>query len=216
MENAKQAYARHGSGSTATFLTRNVIRHTIPDVVSVYVDIACLAWARRSAQRNADDFFGAVVHERFLQGSKKPRGPARCQKFTEQKASFPSADLSLVCAAMDLQPPSVLAQLPRPLQSLTGRTQIGDVFSLAESKKRKRYEVAVAIDGEAVNIYNVGILSAMYWGSFLAERLVLGPISKTRHLLCCSTAIIIFLSPMLGASQGPIDFSCQATDILRS
>lgn len=56
---------------------------------------------------------------------------------------------------MDLQPPSVLAQLPRPLQSLTGKTQIGDVFSLAESKKRKRYEVAVAIDGEAVNIYNV-------------------------------------------------------------
>ncbi|QKX58308.1 uncharacterized protein TRUGW13939_05430 [Talaromyces rugulosus] len=56
---------------------------------------------------------------------------------------------------MDLPPPSVLAQLPRPLQASAGRTQIGEVFSLAESKKRKRYEVAVAVDGEGLNIYNV-------------------------------------------------------------
>ncbi|KAI9930491.1 hypothetical protein ASPWEDRAFT_153703 [Aspergillus wentii DTO 134E9] len=56
---------------------------------------------------------------------------------------------------MDLQPPSVLAQLPRPLHASTGKTHIGEVYSLADSKKRKRYEVAVAVDGEAVNIYNV-------------------------------------------------------------
>ncbi|CRG84143.1 WD repeat and HMG-box DNA-binding protein 1 [Talaromyces islandicus] len=56
---------------------------------------------------------------------------------------------------MDLPPPSVLAQLPRPLQASAGRTQVGEVFSLAESKKRKRYEVAVAVDGEGLNIYNV-------------------------------------------------------------
>jgi hypothetical protein len=56
---------------------------------------------------------------------------------------------------MDLPSPSVLAQLPRPLQAATGRTQIGEVFSLAECKKRKRYEVAVAVDGEGVNVYNV-------------------------------------------------------------
>ncbi|KAK9853309.1 hypothetical protein MYU51_007199 [Penicillium brevicompactum] len=51
---------------------------------------------------------------------------------------------------MDLQSPSVLAQLPRPLHAATGQTRIGDVFSLADAKKRKRYEVAVAVDGEAV------------------------------------------------------------------
>ncbi|PLB51265.1 hypothetical protein P170DRAFT_455498 [Aspergillus steynii IBT 23096] len=56
---------------------------------------------------------------------------------------------------MDLQPPSVLAQLPRPLQASTGKIRIGEVHGLADSKKRKRYEVAVAVDGEAVNIYNV-------------------------------------------------------------
>ncbi|KAJ5811422.1 hypothetical protein N7474_007723 [Penicillium riverlandense] len=56
---------------------------------------------------------------------------------------------------MDLQAPSVLAQLPRPLHAATGKTRFGDVYSLADAKKRKRYEVAVAVDGEAVNIYNV-------------------------------------------------------------
>ncbi|KAF4151853.1 hypothetical protein CNMCM6069_002999 [Aspergillus lentulus] len=56
---------------------------------------------------------------------------------------------------MDLQPPSVLAQLPRPLHASTGKTQVGEVYSLADSKKRKRYEVVVAVDGEAVNIYNI-------------------------------------------------------------
>ncbi|KAJ9219465.1 hypothetical protein DTO169C6_8195 [Paecilomyces variotii] len=56
---------------------------------------------------------------------------------------------------MELQAPSVLAQLPRPLQGSTGKTQIGEVYSLSDARKRKRYEVAVAVDGEALNIYNV-------------------------------------------------------------
>jgi hypothetical protein len=67
--------------------------------------------------------------------------------------------ISVVHFVMDLQSPSVLAQLPRPLHASTGKTWIGDVFSLADAKKRKRYEVAVAVDGEAVNIYNVCISS---------------------------------------------------------
>ncbi|KAF9892404.1 hypothetical protein FE257_001512 [Aspergillus nanangensis] len=56
---------------------------------------------------------------------------------------------------MDLQTPSVLAQLPRPLHASTGKTRIGEVYRLADSKKRKRYELAVAVDGEGVNIYNI-------------------------------------------------------------
>ncbi|GKZ19484.1 hypothetical protein AbraIFM66951_011095 [Aspergillus brasiliensis] len=56
---------------------------------------------------------------------------------------------------MDLQSPSVLAHLPRPLHASTGKTHLGEVHSLADSKKRKRHEVVVAVDGEAVNIYNI-------------------------------------------------------------
>ena len=56
---------------------------------------------------------------------------------------------------MDLQLPSVLAQLPRPFEATAGTTRIGEVVSLVGSKKRKRHEVVAAIDGEGVNIYNV-------------------------------------------------------------
>lgn len=73
---------------------------------------------------------------------------------------------NLIFAAMDLQPPSVLAQLPRPLHASKGKTHIGEVYSLSDSKKRKRYEVAVAVDGEAVNIYNVGL------GRLVASRVI--------------------------------------------
>lgn len=61
----------------------------------------------------------------------------------------------VILPVMDLQYPSVLASLPRPLHASTGKTRIGEVYSLADAKKRKRYEVTVAVDGETVNIYNV-------------------------------------------------------------
>ncbi|EEP80077.1 predicted protein [Uncinocarpus reesii 1704] len=56
---------------------------------------------------------------------------------------------------MALQAPSLLAQLPRPLGGSTGKCRFSEVYSLAGGKKRKRYEVAAAIDGESVNIYSV-------------------------------------------------------------
>ncbi|PGH23792.1 hypothetical protein AJ80_02222 [Polytolypa hystricis UAMH7299] len=56
---------------------------------------------------------------------------------------------------MTLRPPSTLAQLPRPLGASSTKYQFSEVQGLAGSKKRKRYEVAAAVDGEGVNIYNV-------------------------------------------------------------
>lgn len=55
---------------------------------------------------------------------------------------------------MSLQAPSLIASLPRPFSE--GKCQFAEVYGLEGSKKRKRYEVAAAIDGEGVNIYNVG------------------------------------------------------------
>ncbi|KAI1373063.1 hypothetical protein F4677DRAFT_430949 [Hypoxylon crocopeplum] len=55
-----------------------------------------------------------------------------------------------------IQKPYVLATLPRPLDPATGRYVVGEVYgSTPGSRKRKRHELAVGIDGEAVNIYNV-------------------------------------------------------------
>ncbi|KAI0156736.1 hypothetical protein GGR52DRAFT_583032 [Hypoxylon sp. FL1284] len=55
-----------------------------------------------------------------------------------------------------IQKPYVLATLPRPLDPSTGRYVVSEVYGYAPgSRKRKRHELAVGIDGEAVNIYNV-------------------------------------------------------------
>ena len=56
---------------------------------------------------------------------------------------------------MDLQAPSILAQLPRPLGVSHGKSRFGEVVSIVGSKKRKRCEVVAAVDGTVVNIYNV-------------------------------------------------------------
>ncbi|KAI1927984.1 hypothetical protein LOZ65_002197 [Ophidiomyces ophidiicola] len=56
---------------------------------------------------------------------------------------------------MALQAPSLLAHLPRPLGVGTPKCQFSEIYSLTGGKKRKRYEVAAAVDGESINIYSV-------------------------------------------------------------
>lgn len=57
---------------------------------------------------------------------------------------------------MELQKPSVLAQLPNPLEATSsGKYHFGDSFGLVATKKRKRHEIVVAVDGEGVNLYSV-------------------------------------------------------------
>ncbi|KAI1759393.1 hypothetical protein GGR53DRAFT_149448 [Hypoxylon sp. FL1150] len=59
-----------------------------------------------------------------------------------------------------IQKPYVLATLPRPLDPHTGRYVVSEVYGYAPgSRKRKRHELAVGIDGEAINIYNVSSAS---------------------------------------------------------
>ncbi|KAF2736578.1 hypothetical protein EJ04DRAFT_462983 [Polyplosphaeria fusca] len=51
--------------------------------------------------------------------------------------------------------PFTLALLPRPLDSTSGRTQAASVCSISGSRKRKRTEVSVGIDGEGIFIYSL-------------------------------------------------------------
>ena len=55
---------------------------------------------------------------------------------------------------MDLQLSSTLAELPR-VASEDGKVRFCSVYGLNASRKSKRYEVALAIDGQAINIYDV-------------------------------------------------------------
>lgn len=56
-----------------------------------------------------------------------------------------------------VQPPHILASLPRPINISNGRYVVGEVYGGAQpgSKKRKRAELAIGIDGEGINMYDV-------------------------------------------------------------
>lgn len=55
-----------------------------------------------------------------------------------------------------VQAPYVLATLPLPIDHSKGRYVVGEVHGgQPGSKKRKRAELAVGIDGEGVNLYDV-------------------------------------------------------------
>jgi hypothetical protein len=51
-----------------------------------------------------------------------------------------------------------LATLPTPLNSSNGRVTGSVVSSLTKGKKRKRTEIATAVDGEGISIYSVSAL----------------------------------------------------------
>lgn len=55
----------------------------------------------------------------------------------------------------EIELPHTLATLPRPIDSVNGTICSSCVHSLSGSRKRKRTEVVVGIDGEGANIYNV-------------------------------------------------------------
>ena len=57
---------------------------------------------------------------------------------------------------IEIERPYTLLKLPRPLDSVNGRYHVANVFNVPlGSKKRKRSELVVAIDGEGLNIYTV-------------------------------------------------------------
>ncbi|KAF2264749.1 hypothetical protein CC78DRAFT_532880 [Lojkania enalia] len=55
----------------------------------------------------------------------------------------------------DIGAPFTIASLPRPVGSTSCRTQAASVCSLSRSKKRKRTEIAVGVDGEGILIYSL-------------------------------------------------------------
>ncbi|RMY76501.1 hypothetical protein D0863_01909 [Hortaea werneckii] len=54
-----------------------------------------------------------------------------------------------------MEAPFAIASLPKPLDAENGKVRAAPVFGIRESRKRKRHEVAVGVDGESVNVYNI-------------------------------------------------------------
>ena len=51
--------------------------------------------------------------------------------------------------------PYILAEIPQDLAGSPGKILATDVYAVAGSRKRKRSELALGIDREGVNIYDV-------------------------------------------------------------
>ncbi|KAI9810534.1 MAG: hypothetical protein M1827_006207 [Pycnora praestabilis] len=62
----------------------------------------------------------------------------------------------MITTTISIQSPHTLAKLPQPSISTTNRTLIAEIWGGASgTRKRKRSEIAVAVNGEGVNIYDV-------------------------------------------------------------
>ncbi|KAB8360780.1 hypothetical protein FH972_024514 [Carpinus fangiana] len=60
-----------------------------------------------------------------------------------------------MASSCTIEEPQVLLSLPRPLDPAESNVSVAPVFGLAQSRKRKRPELVVGIDGECVNVYDV-------------------------------------------------------------
>ena len=59
--------------------------------------------------------------------------------------------------SIQLESPRHLIKLPQPLDSINGRYHVADILNgPVGSQKRKRIELAVAVDGEGLHLYKVG------------------------------------------------------------
>ncbi|EGP90408.1 uncharacterized protein MYCGRDRAFT_108182, partial [Zymoseptoria tritici IPO323] len=54
-----------------------------------------------------------------------------------------------------IEEPYAIASLPTPFDAEKGRILAAPIHSISGSRKRKRHEVAVGIDGESLNIYSI-------------------------------------------------------------
>ena len=53
--------------------------------------------------------------------------------------------------------PYLLAEIPQDLNGLLGNVLAADVYAVVGSKKRKRSELAIAIDRQGINIFDVSL-----------------------------------------------------------
>ncbi|KAI9681048.1 MAG: hypothetical protein M1822_007122 [Bathelium mastoideum] len=69
---------------------------------------------------------------------------------------FPTtATISTFAPVGVMSSPQILFTLPLPFDHRAGRTQVSEVKSIAGSRKRKRLEVAAAVDGEGISIHSI-------------------------------------------------------------
>ena len=125
--------------------------------------------------------------------------PPQNFKLPSSPSSFcrSATNVPVMAATFNIQKPYVLATLPRPLNHSGGSYAVGDVWGQQPgSKKRRRPELVVGIDGEAANIYDVRICWNYAPIDFKANCLT-GPLVKVGHILPHFSPIDLYLPSLL-------------------
>lgn len=101
---------------------------------------------------------------------------------------------------IELQAPLPLAQLPRPLDA-EGKTLFNSVHGLSNLRKVKRYEIVAAVDGEAINLYDVIIDS--FVPSQILKRLIVatGAIIPVDHIIFCASTVVLSMPTMFNPAE---------------
>ncbi|KAK1048943.1 hypothetical protein LTS16_004051 [Friedmanniomyces endolithicus] len=89
-----------------------------------------------------------------------------------------------------MEAPYTIASLPRPLDGEHGTIQAAPVFGIRGSKKRKRHEIVVGIDGESVDIYNIQ-----------SQERVTSYALPPQDFLCCPPCSVYVRGTSLGGAQ---------------
>lgn len=82
-----------------------------------------------------------------------------------------------------IQRPYILAEKPQDYTGLEGQVITANVHSVSGAKKRKRSELAAAIDHQGINIYDV-CLSSVRTARYRLIR-PLDPKLQANYFLCC-------------------------------
>ncbi|KAI0199915.1 hypothetical protein F4808DRAFT_195651 [Astrocystis sublimbata] len=89
-----------------------------------------------------------------------------------------------MASSFHVQNPYVLATLPRPLDPTTGTYVVGEVYGHApgsRKRKRRRAELTVGIDGEAINIYDISSSRLIISYPIPPESRISCPPTSTRY-----------------------------------
>ena len=99
-----------------------------------------------------------------------------------------------------LQHPQLLTKLPKSFESEKSRVYTADVHSITGGKKRKRSEIAVAVDDEGINLYDVSTT----WLALIQLRPLMFPDTDLQadHDLFGLLRHLVHLSSLFSSTKG--------------
>ena len=112
-----------------------------------------------------------------------------------------------------LQSFQVLAKLPNPVNQKELPPKSASVHALVGGKKRKRSELAVAIDTEGISLYDVSIISPTNLGCPEGSDTLTDPDLQTGHQLFGLSTSLVYLPTVLDSAEESQD-RCRTPNLL--